>query len=120
MRHEFLHRAAARSYFKLAGLFLHRGAQRRPGRSSCCAEATGDDPMTSNISRLPIRAGARPESGSLRTRALAAAEVAAKFADAVDRDGRFPKEAFDAIRDEKLLGILIPATLGGEDASPAQ
>jgi acyl-CoA dehydrogenase len=38
----------------------------------------------------------------------------------VDRDGRFPKEAFDAIREEKLLGILVPAALGGEDASPAQ
>jgi acyl-CoA dehydrogenase len=76
--------------------------------------------MTSNISRLPVRAGAKHESGSLRTRALTAAEVAAKFADEVDRDGRFPSEAFDAIREEKLLGILVPAALGGEDASAAQ
>ena len=54
-----------------------------------------------------------------RPRAAAAAEVAAHFADAVDRDGRFPKEAFDAIREQKLLGLLIPAALGGEDASAA-
>jgi acyl-CoA dehydrogenase len=80
--------------------------------------------MTSNISRLPLRnvhatAAAPRDSGSLRARALAAAEVAAQFADAVDREGRFPHEAFDAIRQQKLLGLLIPTTLGGEDASAA-
>ena len=78
--------------------------------------------MTSNISHLPIlkartSAAARLDSERLRARALAAAEVAARFAEAVDREGRFPKEAFDAIREQKLLGVLIPATLGGEDAS---
>jgi acyl-CoA dehydrogenase len=81
--------------------------------------------MTSNISRLPIRnahANAAPgqEAGSFRARATAAAEVAARFADAVDRDARFPREAFDAIREQRLLGILIPAALGGEDASAAE
>jgi acyl-CoA dehydrogenase len=80
--------------------------------------------MTSNISRLPLRnVHANPAdhraSGSLKARALAAAEIAAKFADAIDREGRFPQEAFDAIREQKLLGILIPTTLGGEDASAA-
>ena len=80
--------------------------------------------MTSNISRLPLRnvhanAAAQRDSGNLRARALAAAEVAAEFADAVDRDGRFPREAFEAIRQQKLLGLLIPTTLGGEDASAA-
>ena len=80
--------------------------------------------MASNISRLPIRnahasAAGRDEPGGLRARASAAAEIAARFADEVDRDGRFPKEAFDAIREQKLLGVLIPAALGGEDASVA-
>jgi acyl-CoA dehydrogenase len=80
--------------------------------------------MTSNISRLPLRnvhasAAAQRDGGNLRARALAAAEVAAEFADAVDRDGRFPREAFEAIRQQKLLGLLIPTTLGGEDASAA-
>ena len=78
--------------------------------------------MTSNISRLPLRnahanAAERNGAGSLRARALGAAETAASFADAVDRDGRFPKEAFEAIRAQKLLGLLIPSALGGEDAS---
>jgi acyl-CoA dehydrogenase len=81
--------------------------------------------MSSNISRFPIRAaqqdaGATEGSGGLRARALAAAEVAAKFADETDRDGRFPREAFDALRQHKLLGILVPAALGGEDASAAE
>ena len=80
--------------------------------------------MASNISRLPIRnahasAAGRYEPGGLRARASAAAEIAARFADEVDRDARFPKEAFDAIREQKLLGVLIPAALGGEDASVA-
>jgi acyl-CoA dehydrogenase len=78
--------------------------------------------MTSNISHLPLlkahtTAAARLDSERLRVRALAAAEVAARFADKVDREARFPKEAFDAIREQKLLGILVPAALGGEDAS---
>src|SRR5471032_1429580 len=81
--------------------------------------------MTSNISRLPLRnAHASGETkqapGVLKARAIAAAEVAAKFADAVDREGRFPQEAFDAIREQRLLGLLIPAALGGEDASAAE
>jgi acyl-CoA dehydrogenase len=80
--------------------------------------------MTSNVSRLPIRnahasAAAQPDARNLRARALAA-EAAASFADEVDREGRFPKEAFDAIREQKLLGILIPSALGGEDASAAE
>ena len=80
--------------------------------------------MTSNISRLPLRnvhasAASQGEAGSLKTRALAAAAIAAEFADAVDREGRFPSEAFEAIRREKLLGVLIPSALGGEDASAA-
>jgi acyl-CoA dehydrogenase len=80
--------------------------------------------MTSNISRLPLRnvhanVAAQREPGSLRARALAAAEVAAEFADAVDREARFPREAFEAIRQQRLLGVLIPSALGGEDASAA-
>jgi acyl-CoA dehydrogenase len=81
--------------------------------------------MPSNISRLPLRkahAGVlgRERLNQLRERAQAAAEAAAKFADAVDRDGRFPAEAFEAIREQKLLGLMIPSELGGEDASVAE
>jgi acyl-CoA dehydrogenase len=80
--------------------------------------------MTSNITRLPLRnahaSGEKTRApGALKARAIAAAEVAARYADTIDREGRFPKEAFDAIREQKLLGLLIPAALGGEDASAA-
>ena len=54
---------------------------------------------------------------SLDGRTDAATAVAAEHARRVDRDARFPKEAFEAIRAQKLLGILIPVDLGGEGAS---
>jgi acyl-CoA dehydrogenase len=65
----------------------------------------------------------RPQSCSvtndLKFRALAMAAAAAKNADAVDRDARFPAEAFVAAREQRLLEILVPADLGGEGASVA-
>lgn len=45
------------------------------------------------------------------------AEIAALHAAEVDRDGRFPHEAAAAMREEGLLGTLIPADLGGGGAS---
>jgi acyl-CoA dehydrogenase len=51
--------------------------------------------------------------------AEAAAKVAEQYADAVDRDARFPTEAFEAIREQKLLGMLIPTELGGYGARAA-
>jgi acyl-CoA dehydrogenase len=59
-----------------------------------------------------------PPSRSLKERAQTAAIVAAAHAGAVDRDARFPQESFDALKRERLLGILIPTELGGEGASP--
>jgi acyl-CoA dehydrogenase len=65
----------------------------------------------------------RPQSCSvtndLKFRAQVMAAVAAKNADAVDRDARFPAEAFVAAREQRLLEILVPADLGGEGASVA-
>ena len=40
-------------------------------------------------------------------------EVAAPNADAVDRDARFPAEAFEALKAEKLLTCYVPCELGG-------
>nr|WP_295830244.1 acyl-CoA dehydrogenase family protein [uncultured Azospirillum sp.] len=51
-----------------------------------------------------------------RARAVGA-EIAARHADAVDSDGRFPTEAFDALREQGLLGVMVPAELGGTGAS---
>jgi acyl-CoA dehydrogenase len=57
------------------------------------------------------------EFGDLKPRAQAAATVAAKHAVAVDADSRFPAESFEEIRKQRLLGIMVPAALGGEGAS---
>jgi acyl-CoA dehydrogenase len=50
-------------------------------------------------------------------RAGRAAEIAAAHADAVDAGARFPQEAVDALKAEKLFGIMAPQSLGGEEAS---
>jgi acyl-CoA dehydrogenase len=55
----------------------------------------------------------------LAARAGAVAQVARAHAAAVDAEGRFPHEAFAEIRRQRLLGIMVPAFLGGEAASTA-
>lgn len=40
-------------------------------------------------------------------------DIAAKHADAVDRDARFPVETMNALREERLLGAFVPVALGG-------
>nr|WP_042446810.1 acyl-CoA dehydrogenase family protein [Azospirillum sp. B510] len=57
-----------------------------------------------------------PVNVAARARAIGA-DIAARHAEAVDRDGRFPSEAFDALREQKLLGAMVPADLGGGGAS---
>jgi acyl-CoA dehydrogenase len=56
-------------------------------------------------------------ANDLRLRAQTAASTAASCADAVDREGRFPAEAFSAVKGQRLLSILVPIDLGGEGAS---
>src|SRR3984957_6124427 len=56
----------------------------------------------------------------LTARARAAAEVAKSNASAVDAEARFPSEAFAEIRRQRLLGLQVPHTLGGEAASIAE
>ncbi|MCA0422933.1 MAG: acyl-CoA/acyl-ACP dehydrogenase [Proteobacteria bacterium] len=46
-----------------------------------------------------------------------AADVAATHADDVDRTGRFPVEAITAIKAARLMSMMLPRALGGEDAS---
>jgi acyl-CoA dehydrogenase len=45
------------------------------------------------------------------------AATAAESADAVDREARFPAEAFTAARAQRLLSMQIPTELGGDGAS---
>lgn len=63
---------------------------------------------------LPSLLGHGP---SLVERATRTASVAAADADGVDRDARFPHKAFDAAREQKLLGVMIPVEFGGFGAS---
>jgi acyl-CoA dehydrogenase len=58
--------------------------------------------------------------GSLKVRGQAAGEVAGRYAEEVDRDARFPAEAHAALKANQLLGLLIPANLGGEGASVSE
>lgn len=54
---------------------------------------------------------------NLTQRAEKVAAIAARFADEVDHAGRFPHEAVEAMKTERLLGIQVPASHGGEGAS---
>jgi acyl-CoA dehydrogenase len=49
-----------------------------------------------------------------------AADIAASAADEVDRQGRFPHEAVDALRERRLLSALVPRELGGMGATVAE
>ncbi len=53
-------------------------------------------------------------TGDLKARAERVAQVAAEHAAAVDSAGRFPQEAVAAMKAERLLGIFVPKSLGGE------
>lgn len=54
---------------------------------------------------------------SFAARATRVAAIAAKYADAVDAEARFPRETVEVLRTEQLLSIQIPVALGGEGAS---
>lgn len=43
--------------------------------------------------------------------------VAGKHADAVDREARFPRESFAALKEQKLLSAYVPTELGGGGAT---
>ena len=65
------------------------------------------------------RSGESADTRDFIARAERVSKIAAEHANAVDRDARFPHEAFKAIRDERLLGMLIPTELGGEGGRAA-
>jgi acyl-CoA dehydrogenase len=56
---------------------------------------------------------ANTAAGDWLAAAQRAAKVAAAHADAVDRDARFPEEAFAELRREGLMSAMIPAGYGG-------
>ena len=59
-------------------------------------------------------AAGAPTTEDLPTRAKTVATVAATHAGAVDSAARFPAEAFQAVKAQRLLGIQVPKALGGE------
>lgn len=76
------------------------------------------------MSLSQIHAAIRSETFSIdgarndmKSRIDAAVATARQHADAVDRDARFPHEAFDELRAQRLLGLMLPRECGGEDAS---
>jgi acyl-CoA dehydrogenase len=64
---------------------------------------------------LAIETHPAPQALDARVHVVGAA--AAAHAAAVDRDARFPVETFDAAREQRLLGMLVPLDLGGDGAS---
>jgi acyl-CoA dehydrogenase len=44
-------------------------------------------------------------------------DVAGPDAAGVDRDARFPRAAIAALREERMLGAMVPAELGGQGAT---
>jgi acyl-CoA dehydrogenase len=70
----------------------------------------------SNAAAQVLTAGAN----GYAARARAASVVAAQHAPSIDSAARFPSEAFAEIRNQRLLGIMVPESLGGEGASVAE
>jgi acyl-CoA dehydrogenase len=60
-----------------------------------------------------VEAGEAP-SREMDPRIAAAVAVARRHADTVDVEARFPREAFEELRAQKLLGLLLPVEAGGE------
>ena len=58
-----------------------------------------------------------PAASPLETVTRIASQVARVHADAVDREGRFPVEAMEALKRARMLGLLVPASLGGPEVS---
>jgi acyl-CoA dehydrogenase len=83
--------------------------------------------MTVLTMRAPdAKAAARPNgalgasAATLAERAEIVAATASRHAVAVDEAGRFPQETLAALREQRLLGIMVPRELGGEGASTAE
>ncbi|MEK6350720.1 MAG: acyl-CoA dehydrogenase family protein [Burkholderia sp.] len=84
----------------------------RPGAAPAVAPAS-----TPSAAPLATQPSAEPD---WRAAARRCAELAAQFADAIDREARFPFEAFEALRRERLLSALVPAAHGGAGLSLAE
>jgi acyl-CoA dehydrogenase len=57
-----------------------------------------------------------PSEFGPRARDLAQ-QIASRFADVTDRESRFPRETVAALREQRLLGMMVPRDYGGEGAN---
>lgn len=80
-------------------------------------EPNGDRFVNDSSAALSAAAPATRAGADLGERAAAVAAIAARHAGEVDSAPRFPAEAFAAVKAQRLLGILVPARLGGEGAA---
>jgi len=76
--------------------------------------------MAVSMSEQAALCAAEGVSGELAARVRAVVQVAARHAAAVDSDSRFPAEAIEAIKAQRLLGLMVPRSLGGEGAGIAE
>lgn len=68
-----------------------------------------------NIENVSVVKASQPLEIEQRIAAVTA--IAAQYADAVDREGRFPSEAVAALRQHQLFAMAVPVEFGGEGAS---
>lgn len=71
------------------------------------------------VTEAPTPAARTEAEKAMIAKARRIAKIAAEHAADVDARSRFPQEAFDALKQERLLGIMVPAAQGGEEASLA-
>ena len=57
---------------------------------------------------------------TLKKRTHAAAAIAALNAESVDAEARFPAQAFEAIRAQRLLSAMVPEEFGGDGAAMSE
>ena len=75
------------------------------------------EPPARPVAPVASSEGAAPAVADLKTRVANMAAVALRHATSVDAAARFPSEAFESAKAERLLGIQVPSALGGEGAT---
>ena len=82
-------------------------------------DSAGASGQVSLQAATPVALAAVESEPGWRAAAQRVATIAAQHADAVDREARFPAEAFDALRRERLLSAFVPVEAGGAGLSLA-
>ncbi|MGF6967353.1 acyl-CoA dehydrogenase [Paraburkholderia sp. WC7.3g] len=88
--------------------------------SGAAANTTTDAPTGDGQPAATVALTALATGPEWRAAAHRCAAIAAQHADAVDREARFPVEAFDALKGERLLSAMVPTAYGGAGLSLAE